>query len=515
MPVVAATGNVGVRARRSLGGTVRRRFENADPADRWYVGVSAALVLFVVGYVINGRRSGDVYWHVAVVERFAEDPWSPSNPMVGTSDPDAGFSPYLLVLGLVSRATGLSGFDVIDLAGIATIVIFLMLFHRAVRVLVGDRAAPVLALVLTLVAWGAGPWRWSGYLSLNSIGFMTGYPAMVAWCALLGAVIVTDQLSRSLRWGRLLSLAGLVGFLAITHPITLVGAVPLVAGTALRASRRDRVLWIAGAGLLAMVAVVLWPHYPVFELVHGGDVYDASNRATYRSIVQRSFLAAPGIVVLLCRARRRPLDPLVMTLGIAGTVFVLGGVTERWTAGRAWPFVLFAGHLALAGWVVEALRDESRTGTFRVAVMTGLGVLVLAGFAGSLPGVVAGVPRDLLPERLAEDERLTSEMDRYDDLAPHLEAGDVVLTADMLLARAAPAFGADVVAPGYPTPYLDDVALRWEQVLRAFDDDETDRTTIIDGRRITHALVRPSTVLPGDGFTLLVATDHYWLYRVR
>lgn len=493
---------------------LRRRLKSLNRWDRWYVLVSAGLALFVAGYLVNGRRSGDVYWHVAVIERFAADPWSPANPMVATDDPDFGLSPYLLLIGLVSRITGLTGFEVLDLAGLALVVVFAVLFRRAVLVLTGEPDAPVIALVLTLVAWGIGPWRWSGYLSLNSIGFMTGYPSMAAWCALLGAVIAAERLVRDPRWAWSSVLAVLMAFLTLTHPITLVGAGPLTFGVVLRSRSRTAVLALLAASALALAAVVLWPYYSAVDLLATGGAYDESNRSTYRNLMARSVLALPGLTALAWRVRRSRLDPLVLTGAFAGTVLVVGHLTERWTAGRALPFLLLAAHVALATWIARRVRLPG-PGSVKRVVVAGTAVLVVAGVVGTLPGIAAAIPRDLLPRPLREDERLESEMDRYGFLASHLDDDDVVATTEVGLARAVPAYGASVVVPGYPAPHVDDIVRRRSDSSILLRGERPEHRRIVERYGVTHVLVRSGSTVPADGFELLASDDHYELYARR
>lgn len=491
------------------------RLSRFDRWDRCYLALSAAVVLFVGGYVVNGRRSGDVYWHVAAIESFAKAPWSPANPMVGTEAPDAGLSPYLLVLGLLSRITGMSGFDVLDLAGLGLVVAFLWLFARTVRVLSGAPGAPVLALVFTLTLWGLGPWRWSGYLSLNSIGFMTGYPSMAAWCGLLASVVLADRLSRdsTWHWGALLAVS--VAFVALTHPITLVGLAPLVAGVALRRSSPSVLLHLLAAAAVAALAALLWPHYPVTELLQSGGTYDVSNSATYRSVGMRTVFALPALAVLVWRARCGWRDPLVLTGAVGVAVFGLGYVTERWTGGRALPFVLFAAHLALADSAARHLRGWSAGSNAPVrqsrALAAAIGLLVVAGALGTMPGIAAGVPRALLPTGLADDERLRSEMDRYDPIDAHLSGGDVVVSSDAFLNRGAATTGAVSVLPGNPAPFVDDVAERRADVARFFQGDPGERNAVVQRYGITHVLVGGSF----DAGTMLVATDRYRLYALE
>jgi hypothetical protein len=478
------------------------------------VALSVALLAFALGYVVNGRRSGDVYQHVAAIERFAADPLSPLNPMVATSDPDVGLSPYTLVLGMLSRATGWSGFAILDIAGLALLGLFLVLLPRAARALTQTRGVELLALAFTLTAWGIQPWQYSGYLSLNSIGFMLGYPSMAAWSALLGAVLVAHRLATSPRpkSGPVLGLGALLAFIALTHPITLIGAVPLAAFTVTRARNRPSVAaFVVAAGVAAAIAL-LWPYYPVTSLLTGGDEYDAANLATYRLVEQRMFLALPGVLVLALRARRDPLDPLALTALVGFAVFALGEWTERWTAGRALPFAMFAAHLAMASWATGRLRAADRP---HALIVAGCSALIGAvGLAGSTSGLAAAVPRSLLPLEHRMDPRLASETERFRFIEPLTTPDDVVLTLDLVATRAVPASGPSVVTPGYPTSLVPDREERRRDSAGFIAASPSERRRLIERYSITHVLV-PRDLADGfGGFNRVGGNGRYALMAV-
>jgi hypothetical protein len=496
--------------------TPRVPLRRVDPWSAAYGALATVVVLHTVGHVINGRRSGDVYWHLAAIDRLSRAPWSPSNPMVDTVDPDAGLSPYLLALGLLVRWTGLSGPDVLDGAAIVLVALLLLLFHRAVRVLSCEPGAPVLALVFTLTLWGVSPWRWSGYLNLNSIGFMAGYPSMAAWCALLATVVVAERLTGGWGWWYTALVAGLVAFVSLTHPISLVGLLPLAVGVAARSGGSRGVVRLSAACLVAAGAALSWPHFPVLELLDGGNAYDLANRPTYREVPARTALALPALVLVAWRGRRGLRDPLVLAGAVGAAVFALGYLTERWTAGRALPFVLFAAHVALADAVARRVSGPTQvpgqTSRSR-AVIGAVGVLVVVGGLGSLPGIAAGIPRGLLPLGIGDDERLRSEMDRYLPLAPHLGPGDVVAARDIFLARAVGSTGAATVAPGYPAPFIADVDQRSEDVVRFFYGGPEEREVVAERYGVTHALVPASQ--PFDAGIPVVATEDYLLFALE
>ena len=298
---------------------------------RW---IAAAVLAINLGYVINGRRSGDVYLHAAAVSRLAENAWNPRNPMVASHDPDVGFSPYALLLGTVARLTGTSAFRVIDAAGIALVVILLCSLPSAVRALTRGAADPRLVLLFTMVLWGILPWRYSGYLHLNAMGYMVGYPSMAAWCALLLVVIMAQCMATTNHWKWAVGVGLGMAFISLVHPITLIGATPLVIGIWLRDLDSVSVVKAGSAAAIAALATLAWPYYFVLDLLRDGEVYDHANSATYSHVFAHAFLTIPGFVVLclsLTSWKRLP-DPLVLCTAFSGCIFIVGAPpTEvRW-----------------------------------------------------------------------------------------------------------------------------------------------------------------------------------------
>jgi alpha-1,6-mannosyltransferase len=456
--------------------------------------VATLVALAMLSHLANDRRSSDAHLHAAVIEALADDPLHPPNPMVRSDDADAEESPYLLAVGLAAAATGWSGYEALDAAGIVTLVVFLVLFPFAVGSLTGRRSAAAPALLLTLFAWGYEPWRWSGYLGINSLGFGLGYPSMAAWCGLLGAVLLTDRLRRhptTLLTGALgLDLA----FVALAHPITLVGTVPLVVGISLRGAGDTRpVRHLVAALAIGAVLALLWPLYDITRLLTGGDAYDLANKATYLRVPQRTFLAAVGLVPLIQRARRDRLDPLVLGAATAALVIALGAVTERWIAGRAMPFLLFALHLACAAWLVEAYRSAA-TRARGVALASGLALVCLAGAVGSTDGMLALTPRSLLPASVRAEARTQSEVAASRSLDAGVD-GAVVVGTDLRCLRAATGRGLRTVAPAFATPYVSDTDARWSDSDAYLSGSEAERAVIAERWDIRYVLVAEDQVV--------------------
>lgn len=429
-----------------------------------YVLLIALLVAGMAVQTWGQRWSGDYWLHRAAVLELSQDPWTPAHPLTPSPAPDPSLSPYTLLLGLVVRVTGAHVRDVLSVAALANLVLLLVGLHLFVRRFSAAALAPFWSLLATLFLWGIDPWRWSGYLNANSIGFGLPYPSMFAFAVmLLGLSALHDVLERP-RPGRLAVLALSGAAVVLTHPFT--GVAMVVAAAAIMVGRLRSIPARVVVGLMAAAAAaaalaLLWPHYPLLDVLDEAPVYDRVHGRLYHLVAERTFLAVPALAALAARLRADRRDPLVLAFTLAGAMFTVGWVTDRNSLGRALPLAMLSAHIALGVWVAgpgTALWRGARPGQ-RTAMLVSGALLLLVGVAGSRAGLSRAVPRPLLAAGVAGDARLAP----LDDDLGFLEEtsrDDVLLVRGLRPARAAPGLGAKVVAPGYIAPLLDDVEQR-------------------------------------------------------
>lgn len=439
------------------------------------------------------RWSGDYWLHRAAVLELSLDPWTPAHPLTPSPAPDPSLSPYTLLLGLVVRVTGADVGDVLSVAALANLVLLLVGFHLFVRRFSAAPLAPFWSLLATLFLWGIGPWRWSGYLNANSIGFGLPYPSMFAFAVMLfGLSALHDVLERP-RPGHLAVLALSCAAVVLTHPFTGVAMVLAAAAVVVRLrSLPVRVaVGLVAAAVAASVLALLWPYYPLLDVLVEAPVYDRIHGPLYHLVASRTFLALPALAALAARLRADRRDPLVLTFALTGAMFTVGWVTDRDSLGRALPLAMLSAHVALGVWVAgpgTALWRGARPWQRTAGLVSG-SLLLLVGVAGSQAGLSRAVPRPLLPAGVAHDARL----ERLDGELRFLEEtsrDDVLLVRGIRPARVAPGLGAKVVGPGYIAPLLDDVEERRADVSRFFATTSArERRRIIDRYRVSLVLL--------------------------
>lgn len=469
-------------------GVVRRTFRSwLGGVDHRYLVLSAVIVVALTVQTLNQQWSTDMWQHVSVVRELTSHPLHPHNPQVLGMQAFPTYSPYTVAVGLVAKVGGLNAITALSMAALANLLLFLTALHLAVTALTERPRAPFWSLLFTLLLWGVLPWRWSGYLNLNSIGFGLPYPSMFATgLALLGLAAMV-RLCRRPDLHIAMGLAACVVVVALTHPITsaalMIGLVSIaLSRRGIRSTRTIVVL--AAVGVVAAALVLAWPYYSFTDLLHQSGVYDGDHRFLYVAVARRAFLGL-GLLVLLWPAFRRDhRDPIVLMGVGAASAYALGYVTHTETLGRIFPLLMFAGHVSAARWItdtvdgghpdVPAVRATGSRLPRRPVLIT-LGVALAVGALGVSPVLPRFVPRAVLPASLRHDERLASVQRRFSFLEP-IAQYDVVLADDTMGRRVLPALAGKVVLPGYATPFVDDIDQRRRDVQTMLADDDPPQT---------------------------------------
>ncbi len=405
---------LGVKANGTAPST-RKRFHAASLDPYWVV--AAVLVVLLLIQTLN-RRWGDDFWlHKATIDTFRRSLLNPVHPMTGTHVPFEYYSPFTFAFAAFGRISGWSSVAVLQLAAVFNLALFLVGFRLFVGQLT-DRLAVAFSLVATLLFWGWHPWRWSGFLDLNSIGFALPYPSMfatglalvVAWALLRYAS------TRSAPWLVVVALG--LPTVMLSHPITGVWTAMLLA--ALVVSRR-LYRGAALARLVAVLAVVLailavWPYYSFFQLMR--DQHHAEPSIFYSGVQLRLCASLVGLVALVRRLRRDRTDPLVLMFLGGALVYALGGVSANYSYGRVLPLVLLPLHIGIGELIAASVERPERNSP---AVWAWLTLSAVVGFAGILPAFASMTPRALLPASMknrAELQPLTSHYRALDQALP-------------------------------------------------------------------------------------------------
>ncbi|MFE9625618.1 hypothetical protein [Streptomyces sp. NPDC006527] len=461
--------SVGVLTRRTLRGTTALRGGRAwRPTPYQVFGFLFWLVMSLAYWRVP--LCCDAGQHAAVVERLKADLLDPRHP---TADlPGAGspyYSPYAVAGGAFARLTGLTGWEVVRVAGPLNLLVLLTGIGRFTRALTPRPWAPVFALAAMTLLWGTERAWWSGFLGLMSMTGNLGYPSTFAIGLAFWAWALTAARARDARRVRFVGPAGLRGFtgyaglgalygvILLVHPITSVAAVTGGAAFVVgwQRGRRPAVVlrWVV-VGAVALLVAAAWPYFDVLALA-GDDSVDAMHRRLYEGLLGHFGLALLGLPALWLRGRRSARDPLVLMCALDCLVVAYGWISGHYTYGRILGLTLVAPQFALA---VELAAPRPWGSGRRVLGAVGAGAACL-GFLTVHAGAV--VPRTVDPVGFEQPPRWPS----YDWAARHIRPGEVVITDGYYAVHAIAGYGPNLAAPAWP-----DAALEERERLRRLAD---------------------------------------------
>ncbi|MFI1165411.1 hypothetical protein ACH4UM_17815 [Streptomyces sp. NPDC020801] len=423
---------------------------------------AALVVVLLLGVIVRLPWAGDLGMHAATIERLRHSLLHPGNPLVDADTPSPYYSPWMLLLGCVARATGLSVFIVLRFAALAGLTLLVTGVWRYVRTLSRHPAAPALAALSLVLLWGTAVINWSGFLSFNSLALTVSYPSVFA----LGLTFHHwAWLTRALRvpagWAVWLGLGALWALILLCHQFT--GVVDTLGGlAAVIAARPPRWLWprpAAGAAL-GLLVLWLWPYYDFFALFSSGGGLEEVHRALYTHLSGRYWLALLGVAALFLRWRRDRWDPLAIFFVLGALVCAAGFAVGHYSWGRALPAALIPAQLAAA---LEVVQGGRRAVRLRWAWVLSGALAVGAWTQAGAVGYVVG--RAALPDALAAN--YTPPWAGYYWITPYVKYGEVVMARDFP-ACLIPAYGPYTVAPGYPDFFLPDESQRETAVQRYY-----------------------------------------------
>jgi hypothetical protein len=411
-----------------------------------YAVVGTAFWLVVAVAAWRTPIASDFGQHASAVERVKADWRHPSNPLLdlpGSGSPY--FSPLIVALGLLARATGATGREVLRWCGPLNLAVLVTGVGVYARTLSTRKMAPVYALLAFTLLWGVKGKEWSGFCGVWSLTRGESYPSVFAVGLTFHLWAFTDRLARRRTEGpaayALLGLLG--GLLLLIHPITSLAAATGMAAVVV-ARQREWSWRVAGrwalAGAVALAVAAVWPYYDVFSLA-GDTTVDHVHRRLYVHPWPWYGLALAGLPALVQRARRTPRDPLVLMFAAFSLIVAYGWVSGHYTYGRVFALLLMPAQFALA---VELAAIPPWTWLRRV--LAPLAAVALC--FGLIAQIGAVVPQRFLPLTVDHPMRWAN----YDWAAERMPAEAVVLTDGYFPTHVLPAYGFFVVEPTWPDP---------------------------------------------------------------
>lgn len=429
--------------------------------DRRYLVLCGLLALVVVSYLAKRTWPGavDIWEHAAAARELSAHPLDPGHPLLPLDRPHQYFSPYLLVVGLMSRFTGLSVIDTLNVWAVINLVLLLVTLRMFVAKLIPRRHVDFYALLFILFLWGPGAWFFSGFLHFDIIAFVLTYPStFVKGLVFLSLWAHLNYLERDdHRW--LLPTLAISFVVILTHPVDQVFlCVGLAALTFTHGGpRRDpRLALTAVAVGVAFLGALLWPYMSLWHMIFGAgaesyrDAFRAADQDLYVNVLARLGLA---LIVLPFVARRLPgwrTDPLVVMFMGTLLLYLYGLVAGDATFGRLVSSLQVVGAILLAEERVKAGDAAESMGPPAVPVLRWIQfttlAIVVAGMFFMRNGFV------VLPDRVLAEVPygwVRSYVDNvkisdFDFIAENHRTYPVVMS-DLYTSMEIPAFGPKVV----------------------------------------------------------------------
>ncbi|HEY5834130.1 hypothetical protein [Streptomyces sp.] len=162
-----------------------------------YLLFGAAFWLVIAVTAWRTPIASDFGQHASAVQRVKDDWWHPANPLLkepGTGSPY--YSPSIVALGIVAKATGASAWQVVRWCGPVNLAVLVAGVGAYARTLSTRRMAPVYALAMFTLLWGVRGKEWSGFGGAWSLTHGASYPS----CFAVGVTFLlwtwTDRLAR-------------------------------------------------------------------------------------------------------------------------------------------------------------------------------------------------------------------------------------------------------------------------------------------------------------------------------
>lgn len=329
----------------------------------WLLG--ALLVAYVAACSGHRDRFGeaDAWEHHRAVVALARD-WNPGNPTYARPEPSIRYSPVMVTLAVLCRATGIAPYDALTGAAVVNTALLVV----GLRLLLGrfGEARIAATALLTMVAlWGGAPGYANSY-ALSDLPWHQVNPSAFSFALtlIIWSLFQGGPAGRPRRV-EVVAAVGLAAVAVLDHPMTGVFALLglLVLAVADPARRPQKIALAVGIGGAALLLCLAWPWYSFRAAVlwQGDRDYWFNPYILRRAILE---WCMPGLALLVVALpmRGRPLvrTCLVGTAAVAGIVALAFAIKSPTFARMILPGMIFV-HLPIAAYVHDAGLLAART----------------------------------------------------------------------------------------------------------------------------------------------------------
>jgi hypothetical protein len=469
---------------------------------------SLVLLVLLIFHTKNGNWVGDFWEHSGVVRELAANPFSPQHPQLLLDAPHVFYSPYALVVAIISRLTGIDVIGALSVAGIFNLLFFLLSLKLFVSLLFPEQAEGVsfYTLLFTLLLWGREmtPWDWSGFFHLKTLGYVIPYPSTFTIALVFSTLSMNILLLRNRNRFWYLPILIFSIIVLLSHPLSFIVLSVGLLVTSLGIGLRPLYDFLTALFLLLSVLLLalFWPYYPVVNLLLGeSSIFHAVHKILYQSVLDRilpSVLGFPFFLWLFKSHMRHPLMWIFITLS---GIYIYGMVSEQWAYGRVISVIVLTLHISLAAAIARLESKPWRKGNqvgIQKPLLTFIVLLLLVPF--SYKSLIKPVLERSSPG-------IQNTYSQYEWLPGYVGQYEVVLS-DMVNNTMVPTFGGKVVAVSHILPYVPDIQERIDNVNRFFHTQLPliERLAIVEKYDVSYLLLDKGKILNWKEFLQPFAT---------
>ncbi|MBW6419293.1 hypothetical protein [Celeribacter sp. PS-C1] len=316
-----------------------------------------ARVFYEPAAVVSYER--DIWHHLSVFRELIASPFHAANPHVDTMDPSRSYTPWSILVAIITRSFGGDEFDAMRVSALGAIAVILGGIQVFARQYWKTPVAPLVLLVAIFGTW-IEQVDHTGYTTIRTTLFSVAYPyAPVIGLSFWTWWVALKSLRGSVRLPvHMFALATLTFIMLISHQlqglfgIGMTGAFLLFAPG--EATWRHRFL-LSASVFIGLLLTQVWIYgnpiaYVLNENVrHGHDAvrflsYDFSYATKILWVLG---LGLVGILGFFDWHRRRLRLELFLPFLVVGTGFVVLTYVESWVNVRVLPFVAIILQLGL------------------------------------------------------------------------------------------------------------------------------------------------------------------------
>lgn len=460
-----------------------------------YIIASTILLAIMILHSLYGQWVDDFWEHSAVVRELSTHPLHPQHPLFNVTNSHPFFSPYLLLVGLLSRYVSLTPVDALMITGIFNLAFLLVSLRLFINNFFKKHhdAISFYSLILILFMWSAYAWDWSGFIHFKILGFILPYPATFSIATTFLIFTLYYRTLESFNLVKYIISIILTAIIILSHPTTSVFAILGIISISLHHYKILGLKAVAKGILLLIMAFLLatlWPYFSIIDLViHNNMEFNATSDTFYTniSLIWPTLILAPfALPVIISRYKNNRFDAIVLLICLAIFVYIFGYITGQYGVGRIISLIAIFIQINIAVQLAR-LENTKTIGKSWSALPVVFYVLVIISSSH--------INRTVLSRAYMGLRGINYNYYDYNILKNNVKQYDVILS-DLGTSWMIPTFGGKIIASKHPAHWLDDHQKRRDDINRFFSKDvlHSEKIMIIDNYQVDYIFINRNIV---------------------